>query len=486
MSGKNNSGRNIILALGLFLAFLFFLEGAVFRCLWFDEALSVLEFSIRGKITDIYFNYNIPNNHILFNMFLRLWLTVWEKALPLNGYAFRLLSALTAFASVFSAYFILKKKCGAYPAFLIVFCFVCSLPFCIYSVAVRGYIQSFFAVLVAFYFCMELHSSGKKRFVFLYLAASLLAVGTIPSNIIALSAFSIYFFPLKKLKEIMTLKYLATLLVPPVSLIVFYAPIYRKFYKNFRLNEGWPDNFQAAIAVYSSFVVSFLPLIACAAAGAFIMRKSPGKLKIWLFRSLIFMIPLPFLFFRYPAPFPRVFFPLWAVWIILFAVPIKAFFAILRRKKIPFLYAFLAFASVIFIWGECERTLKERFSSCFIKGQGLDDFYSPYYMKDNFRPDSIAFTIKQQHMKGNSLPVFYTFDADHYSLLFYSRSFGIPSEKLFFDNPKLKSDEYFRCNRPFFLGVRDQKDLQKAIKRFSLKKTDKIISSGTQILYQVE
>lgn len=486
MSRKKNSGEKFILVLLLFLASVYVMQNTVFRPLWFDEALTVLEFTTRSDIAKIYFDYAIPNNHILFTLFLRLWLTVWEIFLPLSDYSFRLFTVLMSLASIFTAYFILKKKCGAFPAFLTLFCFICSLPFEIYSVAIRGYMQGFFAVLIAFYFCERLHKTDKKYFIFLYSGACLLAVGTIPSNLIALSAFSIYFLPFNNLKKFMRLKYIATILAPLVSFALFYAPILSKLMKNFRLKEGWHDNLQAAIVVYSSFIVSFLPLILCAAFGVFILRKRPQRLRIWLLRCLIFLVPLPFLFFLEPSPFPRVFFPLWAVWLILFAIPLRIFFAVVRKRKISVIPVFIIGMAAILSWGQFECGARNKLSELFIKNEGLDDYYFPYYMKPGFRPDIIAFAIKKQYMDGNDLPVFFTFNADHYSLLFYSRVFNIPPEKLFFQNPRLNPDEYFRNNRPFFLVVKDSKDLQNAIKRFSLKKTEKMLTSGSQNLYKVE
>ncbi len=48
--------------------------GLLLRQLWFDEALTILEF-MSHPLHKIYLCYDIPNNHILFTSALNLWLS---------------------------------------------------------------------------------------------------------------------------------------------------------------------------------------------------------------------------------------------------------------------------------------------------------------------------------------------------------------------------------------------------------------------------
>ena len=43
------------------------------RELWFDEALTLTNFMLPLKLEEIYFNYTIPNNQIVYTMLLKVW-----------------------------------------------------------------------------------------------------------------------------------------------------------------------------------------------------------------------------------------------------------------------------------------------------------------------------------------------------------------------------------------------------------------------------
>ena len=49
----------------------------LYRELWFDEALTLLNFVLPLELGDIYFSYHIPNNHIVYSMLLKIWDTIW-------------------------------------------------------------------------------------------------------------------------------------------------------------------------------------------------------------------------------------------------------------------------------------------------------------------------------------------------------------------------------------------------------------------------
>ena len=61
------------------LQFLPFLAGilcggiALGRELWFDEALTLLNFMLPLNMAEIYLTYPIPNNQIVFTLMLKLW-----------------------------------------------------------------------------------------------------------------------------------------------------------------------------------------------------------------------------------------------------------------------------------------------------------------------------------------------------------------------------------------------------------------------------
>ncbi|MBP5530797.1 MAG: hypothetical protein J6Y54_02030, partial [Lentisphaeria bacterium] len=63
-------------------AMLCFAPAYLVRDLWFDEALTVMNFALLPRPLDIYFNYAIPNNHIVFTALLNLWIKLMPSALP--------------------------------------------------------------------------------------------------------------------------------------------------------------------------------------------------------------------------------------------------------------------------------------------------------------------------------------------------------------------------------------------------------------------
>ena len=76
----------------LMLLFFTSLSASLARELWFDEALTLLEFVTMPRAIDIYLNYPIPNNHIVYNLCLRFFSEVYTWFLPLSVLSFRLFS----------------------------------------------------------------------------------------------------------------------------------------------------------------------------------------------------------------------------------------------------------------------------------------------------------------------------------------------------------------------------------------------------------
>jgi len=74
------------------------------RPLWFDEAVSLMNFATL-PYSEIYTNYTIPNNHILFNMLLKSWLDNVAPSLSVGDVQFRIpavIIALTTICAIFA------------------------------------------------------------------------------------------------------------------------------------------------------------------------------------------------------------------------------------------------------------------------------------------------------------------------------------------------------------------------------------------------
>ena len=78
------------------------------RELWFDEALTLLNFVLPLDLGKIYFSYTIPNNQIIYSMMLKLWDMFYIGYADITVY-WRLLSVVCAFG-MFGVLIYLNKK----------------------------------------------------------------------------------------------------------------------------------------------------------------------------------------------------------------------------------------------------------------------------------------------------------------------------------------------------------------------------------------
>ena len=95
----------------IFAVYLHFCELYLYRDFWFDEALTVLNFALQENLIDIYWNYPIPNNQILFTFLVRLWLTFQPIGMESTLWL-RLLPCLLGGATLAAIYCLFKSRVG--------------------------------------------------------------------------------------------------------------------------------------------------------------------------------------------------------------------------------------------------------------------------------------------------------------------------------------------------------------------------------------
>lgn len=475
----------IFLSACLFCVMLFFLSAAaLFRDLWFDEALTVTTYTTRPNIARIYFNYLIPNNHIIYTIILKYWIQLWLPIMGHNNFAYRLPSFLCGLTTLIVMLTCWRKRLGTLPAFLTALSLTCSLPFAIYAVAVRGYILCFLLVTVAFAAAMLLNRSGKIKYAIYYFIATILAVGTIPSSMIAFIAIVLYLMGKTEFRQYFKPRNLVIALIPPIALAIFYLPIIGMFVHSMMLKEGWQSSARSMLTLYAGFAIAMLPLLLFNLIAA---RQLFGKNKLQKQLSIlaIFMLPLLF-YFRSPAPFPRLFFPLWPIWIFIVASGTKHAFAILtgtrKKRLIAPLPLTMILGSIIFGYGLAMHYGRDRISTLIVNGNGLDDYFSPYYVRPTFQPTNIIKSIiKATHH--HPPPIYVSFNSSPYSFIFHGVMHGLPKELWGFDNPDYKIRKL--PPRSFaILSIRDNP--QEFIKRYNVKKMTLLKDFGYHQLYFVE
>jgi hypothetical protein len=484
---QSRSKKSFLTAAALFIMALYFTRDGVFRPLWFDEALTVMNFMALPGPVEIYHNYVIPNNHIIYTAFLKFWSCAYQPFVAFDIYL-RMFSLAVTFAAFGIMFYRWKKLCGIWAVSLVCACFAFSLPFGIYSVAVRGYMLSFLLVVMAVEFARRWIFGPNWRNGIAYCIISLLAVGTIPSNIIALGGVVLCFaeFPLKNRNFIGRFVFLA--IIPLASLALFYLPISRGVSRVMALKEGWHDGVAAMIALYLSWAISFLPAIIAVIFAAPLALKRKNSRKRTLIAVLALLLPAPFFLVISPAPFPRAFFPIWPVWMYLLCCGLGHLFSLARLKKYrlaakpPLLLTVLAGA--VFAWGMAQQEIKEYLSAKYVGQQGLDDFFCPYYMKDSFNPFDAVKSLQARGATEQSAKIYISFNADPYSIIFYGKMLGISPDIWSFDNPRGKV--LFlenNCRRAILAGEGDENAF---LKRFKGKNIE-LISAGNcfQRIYSV-
>ncbi|OGV33777.1 MAG: hypothetical protein A2020_11665 [Lentisphaerae bacterium GWF2_45_14] len=479
---KKTQFRESLLTFGIILcAAVWSASKNISRPLWFDEVITVTGFTLNLDFSQIYFKYNIPNNHILFTYLLKFFINAWSEFLSVFEWTFRLPSLALSIISLWTLYRFTRTRASRETALAASLLFALSMPFAIYSVAIRGYIMSFLFVLLAFIFCDKALRRKKKTAFILYFISSLAAVGTIPSNIIPLVLIPFIAARYCKIRELLTPGFIAALLIPLFSILIFYLPIHEKFMANMNLKEGWSNHSAAISCIYAAFIVSFLPLIILAIPA--IIKRETIRIDR-LARLAIFFAPAAVILISSPAPFPRVFFPLLALWI-----PVAAWTAspLIRKllRKFKDDSRLLIAVAVSALWALSCLGAKNNLSVWTARDHGLDDYFSPYYTQKDFQPFEAGKTIKQMS-EGKSVPVFVSFDADPYAFGFYWSVLKMPDSLFLFDGPKLKT---LSIKRPFspktFIVVKDENDFKRVLKRFPCKDFRVIDAGKYQKIYEV-
>jgi dolichyl-phosphate-mannose-protein mannosyltransferase len=474
----------IFLSSCLLCVMMFFLSAsAMFRDLWFDEALTVTTYTSLPNIVRIYFNYLIPNNHIIYTIFLKYWIQIWMPIMGHNNFAYRLPSFIFGFTALIFILIYWRRRLGTMPAFLTALCFTCSLPFAIYAVAVRGYILCFLLVMLAFEAAMLFNRYGKKKYAVYYFIATILAVGTIPSSLIAFVAIVLYLMGRTATKQYFKPRNIVIALIPPIALLIFYLPITGMFVNSMMLKEGWHNSARSMLTLYAGFTVAMLPLLLFNLVA---VRRIFGRLNLQktLFTLAIFILPLLF-YFRTPAPFPRLFFPLWPIWIFIVGRGTKHAFAMIvgnREKMLNLFTLTIVITSLIFGYGLATRAVRDKISAVVVNGTGLDDYFSPYYARSTFQPTNMIKSIKKE-TNNNPPPIYISFNSSPYSFIFHGVLHDVPKHTWYFDNPDYKIREL----PPQSFAILCKRDNpQDFIKHYKVRKMTMLQDFGYHQLYLVE
>ncbi len=453
----------------------------LFRPLWFDEALTILEFVSLPNCADIYFNYAIPNNHIIFNMILQIFLGIFSG----TELILRLPSAIFALASVFSIYFLWNKRLGAEAAFFSATALIFSGSFAIYGTAVRGYMLSFLATIWILEFACRYVAGEKYADLLFFALLSFFSVGIIPSNIAAIFASSLIALslPSPRTKRSMIGSVLVLIGTSAFCLAIFYLPILPKFFKALSLKEGWSSSLSAILHFYSAFLVTSIPLAAIAVFAFFPAAKRKFQPLMLCVCAIVMLIPAFILLVKDPSPFPRTFFPYLPAMLFALATMSSSGFELIRNSLSPSKYRvamlsiFGAFAFIAWAQFNFREDLSNRLS-----GGGQDDFFHPYFM-DRFFPYNTAKAVSARLGKDGKFFVHRA--CDYPALIFYAKALEIPNEKILFDPPHGAFQGAGEFSH-LLIVARSHSDADLISKRFDLENAELLEDFGTYMLFQAK
>ena len=420
-------------------ALFYFAQAFLFRDLWFDEALTVLNFALSEPVSQIYFNYAIPNNQILYTFLLRLWIELQPAGIDPTVWL-RLLSLLLGGGTLAALYFLFKASMGGGTILLpVLTATAVSIPFLIYTTALRGYMLS--ALLVVFALHNALRFAGRADFASWcrYAIFSLLCVGTIPSNLAVMAGVVLYALPLCGIEFYRRRKFWILAATPVAMFLLFYLPIFPQFLAVTRLGEGWHNGFQVLLALLAAFAYSYAMLL-LPATGALLAFDRPHYNFLWSARAAIWLLPIPMALLLPVAPFPRVFFPFLPLFLLLLTSGIRDLTALncrwQRRWNQP--VWIIALTVVALLWGFAASWPELRLAfSRRNGGASADDYFFGYYLRPEHTPRETVRQLAELYPAGTIPPVVYlSFTADPWAIMFYGNLAGLTPQEYRFDGPR--------------------------------------------------
>ena len=407
------------------LVFLVLLTSELLRPLWFDEALTVLNFALLESPEKIYHSYIIPNNQIIHTIFLHWWIKLFSFDLLR---IFPLLCSLTSVILLWQ----LRKKSGNAATFFAIAGFIASFPFAVYGSALRGYMLAAAAVSGGVWMVTRYFECGRKRFLAGWFIFSLLGVGTMPGTLAGLAGALLYALGFCRWDILKNRRFYLAALTPPAAFLLFYLPIWKNLLRCAALGEGWHNGSAMLLALAMGIVFAFLPILIPAAFGMIKKHRfTPG-----IFHLLIWLLPVPAAYVFKVAPFPRVFFPLFPIFTLLLARGIQSFLALMRRKRgRKYTEAMLTFILLaIILWFDLSRfePLRAKLSSLHPCPGGQDDFIDCHFVKKNFIPRETAAEFKKNFPELPS--VYVSFASDPWALMYAFMENGVNC-RILFDGP---------------------------------------------------
>ncbi|MBI2191944.1 MAG: hypothetical protein HYU36_08170 [Planctomycetes bacterium] len=402
--------------------------GNLTKELWFDEAYTLGHFIARGFF-GVFTDYHSTNNHILFTFLLVGWVKL-HLLLDWPEWCLRLLPWSFALASVACLHAAVHAWRGPLAAFYAAVLLGTSHVFLNFSCQVRGYSLSALETSLALWLILRLLERPTRIGLAAYALVALLAVGTIPTNVLPLSALAawgiIELVHRGALKSAAGLRAAAVIALAPPSGLLWYLWHPRVRSQFLQLVPSEPASFTAATRVWAdlgyALLTDLLWLTPLFIGGVLLLglrpdlddersRPRPG------YFLLAALTPLLLVFRFNSLSLSRVFFPFFPWWFAGLGIALDEACRRLARRwprlgqplrlLILGVAALAACREATFVTGYRERLASER-------PQGV---YDQYYQVD-FSPHGVIDFLSRAGDSGPGVAL--TDESDHYALKFHA------------------------------------------------------------------
>ena len=443
--------------------------------IWFDEALTLTYFST-PHVSHAFTRYDAPNNHVLFSAILSLW-----QRLPgmVTSFHYRLLPA-AGFAAAACLLFSAARRVLALPGALIASAlFATSHVTLNFAAQLRGYAPSWVPVAAGTLLLIRHMKTPGRWAAFGYSACAIIAVGIIPTNILAFGILAgwaglhlIVSGGWRKREGLLRLAWLVT--VPFVGLI-WYVAILKDLWHH---AQTYHTPF-TAIGVTGHFLQSTLMdlwwLAPVAAVGMVKLIQEAMRETSWAMtgaRMQLLLLPvcigvtMLFLSVSRSVPFARTLVPILPIWFLALAFPTAKTLAACEKWR-PNLGSTLA----VLVVGALLLTARVREAS----GAGYtervppthraQDLYDLYYHQ-GFRPAQTVSWLKQNVNPRTSLLLMD--GADVGTLRFYHQIYRLDLPYLASGTPGITPEVVRRAcsGREIYLLSYCDEEAREVLKRF--------------------
>jgi hypothetical protein len=447
--------------------------GAYYRVgldLWNDELYTLDKFTL-VPLQAVLYDYHVPNNHILYNLFNYFVLQIWGidsmSSLLSSPWILRVVSGVYSTISVVVIFFIAKEKWDKRTALLTVVFLLSSWPFMNYAFQIRGYALS--SCLLSLLVWILYRLGNVKYNILAFGGIAVLTFGlivTIPLNLYMLLVLGMFFggrviLSWYKTKRLFTanqysdLLSAAAILLGTIAALGYYLPIFKEvFFNEYTVSQHLFH--PHTLEVFFHFIIQFLSnkwiLLMAFVFGITMLKirslESVQKKEIVLLLLLCFG-PFIISFVRGDWPPSRSFvtlMPYFALLLAICVITVLKLFVASDKLKTNLVAVLSLYCGIVFVVDIEKSEQMSQYN--LMRGKRMHDLNANFFQTD-YRPQKQAMLLKQHNSE--KLPVILE-SSEEYGFTYFLEDVGVDFTRP--DNPDsllstITGDFYVVSRRPF-------------------------------------